>query len=175
MEPMRNRAIDLLKGVCILFVVITHFSWTANERLMLGFPFWINMAIPIFMLVAGYVNTLSYLRKNITGLDQAFSVKNWLKSFVRYTLPFLIIFALESIYHLVLGTGIVWYEYLAALLSGGWGPGSYFFPIMVQFLIVFPFIFKIIQNTGGGGKRPWNFIPGEPSLGVPKISLRDFC
>lgn len=99
----RNHTIDLLKGICILFVVVTHFSWMGRERLVAGFPFWIDMAIPIFMLISGYVNGLSYKRKEIKSLDEAFSVKNWLKPFIRYTIPFLIIFFLEAIMNIFFG------------------------------------------------------------------------
>lgn len=35
----RNNFIDTLKGICIIFVVITNFSWSNEERLHLLFPF----------------------------------------------------------------------------------------------------------------------------------------
>lgn len=55
----RNNSLDFLKGISIIFIIITHFSWTNLERLSFGFPFWIDMAVPIFMLVSGYTQALS--------------------------------------------------------------------------------------------------------------------
>lgn len=38
MVKNRNRFIGLIKGICILFVVITHFEWSEKERLLPVFP-----------------------------------------------------------------------------------------------------------------------------------------
>lgn len=148
-----NQAIDLLKGVCIIFVVFTHFSWTAKERLVMGIPFWIDMAVPIFMLISGYVNTLSYNRKQIKSFADAYAVKNWLKSFVRYTVPYLIIFLLEAVViciasslKLVPDMTVKWYEYIIALFTGGWGQGSYYYPVLLQFLVFFPCIYFVVKK-----------------------------
>lgn len=35
----RNEKIDVLKGVCIVFVIITHFRWSTEHRLQFLFPF----------------------------------------------------------------------------------------------------------------------------------------
>ena len=64
----RNIALDSTKGLAILMVIITHFEWTTAERQALLFPFWISMAVPLFMLVTGYVTAASYDRKGITSL-----------------------------------------------------------------------------------------------------------
>lgn len=44
----RYRSLDVLKGVSILFVVITHYAWSAEERLRFLFPFFIDMAYDHF-------------------------------------------------------------------------------------------------------------------------------
>lgn len=151
----RNQTLDVLKGICILMVIFTHFTWTADERLSLCFPLWIDMAVPIFMLISGYVNALSYQRKNITSLKQSFTIKNLLRPFIRYTLPFLIIYILEVIFHLVSGavTGdaMTWQQYLLGLVTGGWGAGSYYYPVMLQFILMFPFIFLVIKKFKHNG------------------------
>lgn len=148
----RNQSIDLLKGICILFVITTHFNWSERETLYGGFPFWIVMAVPVFILISGYVYTNSYLRKNVETLDQAFSIEIWFKSFLRYTIPFLIVYIIEVIINIILTAlgriSIPWYDYLAGIFIGGWGPGSYYFPVMIQFLFFFPFIFIAIKKFG---------------------------
>ena len=59
----RNHFIDLLKGICIVFVIVTHFNWSDDEKLTYYFPYWLNMAVPLFMIISGYVYAFSY-RKN---------------------------------------------------------------------------------------------------------------
>lgn len=150
LTPNRNQTLDVLKGICIILVIFTHFSWTAEERLALCFPLWVDMAVPIFMLISGYVNALSYQRKGITSLRKSFTIKNLLKPFIRYTLPFLVIYLIEAIVHLVTGaiTGeaMTWQQYLLGLVTGGWGAGSYYYPVMIQFILIFPFIFFAIKK-----------------------------
>ena len=60
----RNSVIDIIKGICILFVIITHYQWTNEQRLMLLFPFWIDMAVPLFMIFSGYLSALSFYKRN---------------------------------------------------------------------------------------------------------------
>ena len=65
----RNHFVDVLKGICIIFVIFTHASWTDEQRVKLLFPFWIDMAVPFFMLVSGYVYTKSFQKNGIETLD----------------------------------------------------------------------------------------------------------
>lgn len=58
----RLQHLDFYKGICILFIIITHYNWTDQQRLAYGFPFWIDMAVPIFMVITGYVSALSKKR-----------------------------------------------------------------------------------------------------------------
>ena len=67
----RNQFIDVLKGICIIFVIITHYNWSNAARLKYFFPFWIDMAVPIFMIISGYENAncfLPYLKKEFLWL-----------------------------------------------------------------------------------------------------------
>lgn len=44
----RNNLLDLLKSVCVIFVIVTHVSWSNQERKIFIFPFIIDMAVPFF-------------------------------------------------------------------------------------------------------------------------------
>ena len=59
----RNQFIDVIKGICILLVILTHFDWIEAERLKCFFPYWMNPAVPIFMIISGYVFTESYKKR----------------------------------------------------------------------------------------------------------------
>ncbi len=64
----RIHSIDFLKGICILFVIITHSNFTDYQRLIFGFPFWIKMAVPIFMIMSGYTMYTSYEKHTGGGI-----------------------------------------------------------------------------------------------------------
>ena len=58
MPQENNRTIDFLKGISILLVLITHYAWTEEQRLNILFPYAIDMTVPVFMVVSGYVGAI---------------------------------------------------------------------------------------------------------------------
>lgn len=142
----RNNFIDTLKGICIIFVVITHFSWSNEERLHLLFPFWIDMAVPVFMIISGYVYAASFERKQINSIESAYKLKEIVNKFIRYTIPYIGIYLAEAVGYLVVKRKADILEMVKVLLGGGYGPGSYYYPIMLQFMFIFPIIYFIIRK-----------------------------
>ena len=77
----RNYAADILKGIGIVFVVITHFSWSSTERRIYLFPFWIDMAVPVFMIISGFAHSASFEKRHIEKIRLAYAgggVRIWL-------------------------------------------------------------------------------------------------
>lgn len=155
-EPQKqNNFINVLKGIGAILVITTHFSWTDAERTMFLFPFFIEMAVPLFMIISGYVYGLSYRRNNITSLRAAYAPFTIVKRIVQYTFPFILVYSLELVYMLVIGqitiTSENWLHWVSVFFQGGIGPGSYYFPIMIQFIFVYPILYFIIKKANGKG------------------------
>lgn len=55
METKRKRdiAIDYLKTICMILIIITHYSWTMLDRERYLFPYWIDLAVPVLMIITG--------------------------------------------------------------------------------------------------------------------------
>ena len=145
-----NRFVDVLKGICIVFIIITHLPWSDEQRLYYLFPYWINMAVPIFMIISGYVYALSYKRNQVTSIGDAYSIKNVISKIIRYTLPFVLFFVIEvsllvltDSYTFPIGEAMTLGQFF---LQGGLGPGSYYYPIMVQFIFIFPLIYFVVEK-----------------------------
>jgi fucose 4-O-acetylase-like acetyltransferase len=51
----RNSMIDILKGIGMVLVIITHYNWSNSEKLNYLFPFWVSPAVPVFIIISGYV------------------------------------------------------------------------------------------------------------------------
>lgn len=151
---LRNRRVDLLKGICIIFVIVTHFAWEAAERKVYLFPFWIDMAVPVFMIISGYINASSFERRKISSLKEAYSWESILKKFIRYTLPFAIIYLIEVVFlfgeHVISGNALG-HGWVILWVIGGYGPGGYYYPIMIQFIFLFPIIYFIVHKYGFAG------------------------
>ena len=141
----RKSVIDIIKGIAILAVIITHTSWTKEERLSYLFPFWIDQAVPVFMIMSGYVNSLSYCKKRLENLTEALNFRAIISKSLRFIIPFLIAYFIEVIVYTIFKTKSP-LELFVTLIRGGFGPGSYYTPVMLQFIFIFPIIYFIIKK-----------------------------
>lgn len=147
----REFFLDVLKGICIIFVIVEHYAW-GIKKLKLLFPFWIAMAVPMFMIISGYAYTKSYERTKVVRLRDAYMPLEILRKIIRYTIPYATVFVLHSFYRAYKGQiTISITQMCGGFLTGGYGPGSYYYPIMIQFIFVFPVIFLCIKNYGKRG------------------------
>ena len=152
-----NRNIDLIKGLLIIFVITLHFPFRDLSDKALFFPFLLNFSVPGFMFISGYVRTLSFKRKGYLSLEDAYAIKDILKSILRLAVPFTLFFVFAQIFLRIIGfytVGVVEYGLLALgfdYLRGFIGQGAYYFPIMIQFVFVFPVIWRIVKKMGFAG------------------------
>jgi len=136
--------LDILKGLMILFIIITHHPWTyPDDYLRYGFVFYIDMAVPVFMIISGYLAAISYEKKK-TSLSGLYTVDVILPKVIRFAIPFLIAFLIEIPFFIYIEYGLS--ELIGVFLRGGYGPGSYYTPVMIQFIFITPIIFYIIKK-----------------------------
>ena len=120
------------------------------------------MAVPVFMLISGYQYALSYKRNGIQKIEQAYLLKNVVGKMIRYTIPFIVAFAIEMF-------GLVFSDKLSfpldgalnpwqLFLQGGLGPGSYYYPLMMQFIFIFPAIYFVVKKYQAKGVVIWGCI-----------------
>ncbi|MCR5792756.1 MAG: acyltransferase family protein [Lachnospiraceae bacterium] len=144
----RFHSIDFIKGICILFIIITHYAWSHEERIQFLFPFWIDMAVPIFMIISGYFYTKSLQKNNTDSLLKGYSPSIVLGKIIRYSVPFIIAFTLEELlFFLFKVPGTYSLLHLCVtFICGGVGPGSYYYPVLIQLIFYFPIIYMIVRK-----------------------------
>ncbi len=138
---MRNRGLDLCKLICILFVMVSHFGFARDLHL---FPLVIDMAVPVFMVISGYVNTRSIEKK---GLNRYYAKESFIPKLSRFILPFLVVMFLASVAFLLNGGSVK--TILGNLVYARWGSGSYYPYVLVQFVLIFPWLLKWSETKGG--------------------------
>lgn len=145
-QASRLNYLDVYKGICILFVIFTHYQWTDEQRKLLLFPFWIDMAVPVFMVITGYVTAYSFSKKNTT-LKQAYSPKEVISKWLRFIIPYLPAYILSVIAVMISGKKEISVVYLVKLfVTGGSGPGSYYVPVMIQVVLIIPVIHWVVKK-----------------------------
>ncbi len=145
-EKSRNSMVDILKGLGMLIIIWTHYSWTAEERLAYLFPFWVDPAVPVFIIISGYVYSMSYRNKNMISLSDCYNHRFVIDKIIRYTVPFLLAYFVEIVYWIVIKQDISIPGIIVGAIDGGSGPGSYYYPIMIQFIFTFPLVYFIVKK-----------------------------
>ena len=113
----RNRTLDLLKGILIIFVITLHFPFAGGFKERAPFPFWIDFAVPAFLFISGYVSSLSAGRAG-GELKDLYNPGRLLAKCVRFLVPYTVYFVFMQVIFRVTGlykVGIVEYGLKAFL------------------------------------------------------------
>ena len=138
----RDQRIDFIKGLAIISVIILH-SFNESTLLAIGSPFTLGQAVPVFMMIAAYNSTLSCLRKGVITLKAYYEKELISKALRRILVPFCFVLILQVLinYLFISRNHVMSVRELTLLfLKGGWGPGSYFVPVFLQHILIFPLI-----------------------------------
>jgi hypothetical protein len=131
--------IDFIKALSIIAVIILH-TLSTEIKLYILAPFHIWHAVPIFMMIAGMNSSLSILKRKRLILKDEYTKAKFKKYIYRLIVPFSLIWLIE-IFALVLRHKVNLLQIFFSYITGGFGPGSYFTPLIIQHIILFPLIF----------------------------------
>lgn len=135
---------DILKGIMILFIIITHFHWEyPRDYLKYGFVFYIDMAVPIFMIITGYFAALSLKRKDIKTLSEAWACNITIPKMIRFVSPLCMALIIET---MILGYYVSYFSVVLLFFRGGQGPGAYYTPVLMQLIFLTPIIYFIVKK-----------------------------
>ncbi|SEK94046.1 Surface polysaccharide O-acyltransferase, integral membrane enzyme [Carnobacterium iners] len=137
-----NRTIDVMKGLAILFVIFIH-SLTNQTVLDIGGPFYILQAVPLFLVIAGFNNTMSYERHHSETLIDLYQPILLLKKLNRILLPAV----LAYLFQLVIGPFIGEEASIFFYLFGRGGFGGFFISIMIQLIFFLPFLYYLAKRN----------------------------
>ncbi|MCR5545894.1 MAG: acyltransferase [Lachnospiraceae bacterium] len=150
----RIEFLDYMKAICVMLVITTHVDWPMKQTPI--FDYFINMAVPIFMIISGYNFAMSSQRTIGTweggrkGVKTLYNINLMLKKLWRFIDPFLPICVVEIIILSIEGKNI---NLPRIFLEGAYGPGSYYVPLMIQLLVLFPILYVLAK------KFPRAFLP----------------
>ena len=135
-KKQRIEFLDYLKAVCVIMVIITHYGW--GDKTSPFFTMLINMAVPVFMIVSGYNFATSNRKKADGNLEESV----WLeydetKADPLFAAVFCHLFCSKIPLVAAQDKNIPLFR---IFVLGAYGPGSYYVPIMLQLLVIFPLI-----------------------------------
>lgn len=69
----RNHFLDVAKGMSIILVLVIHCGWTDETRQKLLFPFLVTIAVPVFVMITGYVSAVFFEKNNVDTLRRGYA------------------------------------------------------------------------------------------------------
>ena len=138
--------LDYLKAICVILVVVTHYDWQSKHSYI--FTMFINMAVPVFMIISGYNFAMSNKRKTDGTMKQMYSPRVIIPKLERFLIPFFAICLVEIVLLMIEQKEI---NPFRIFFMGAYGPGSYYVPLMIQLLIIFPIIYKLVKKSAKWG------------------------
>lgn len=142
----RNHNIDILKALAIISVIFLH-SLPQPLLFLFGAPYHIWQSVPLFLILAGYNTANSYKKKGYVSLNQFYNFPFLQNKLKRLILPFLLIWIIEAIANCIFSDGLSAKQLIMSFVTGGWGPGSYFVPIIIQATLITPIIYMLLRKN----------------------------
>ena len=138
--------LDYLKAICVIMVIITHYDW--SDKSTPFFTMLINMAVPVFMIISGYNFAMSNKKKTNGKFRKMYEWKFLKSKLIRFLVPFFTVCLIEIAILAVEDKNI---NPFRIFVLGAYGPGSYYVPIMIQLLVIFPIIYKMVERSAKWG------------------------
>ena len=98
----RNHFIDILKGICIIFVVITHFDFKGNE-LRMFLSLLDRYGCSYFYDCFRICLRMFFYKEKYREFIKAYKLKNIVNKIIRYSIPFLIAFIVGEFGYRIIG------------------------------------------------------------------------
>ncbi|PRY82716.1 acyltransferase family protein [Alkalibacterium olivapovliticus] len=142
----RNYTIDFIKALAIISVVLIH-ALSDDALYMIRAPYYIWQTVPVFMILIGFNAANSFKRKEFETVQEIFSQHYLKKKVKRILLPFTFIWLIQIIFQVLFFDERHLSELLLSYIQGGFGPGSYFVPFIIQATILTPFIYVVLKKN----------------------------
>lgn len=135
----RLLSIDVVKGVAILAVVVTHsFKPIPLQASLPAFHVW--LAVPVFIVLAGYNSYSSFGRARGDSLSDVLTREYLRRRFLRLLVPFAVIWIMLYLVGSSRGSLLIARSTLLLRLPYG-APGNYFVPVLLALVLLAPALY----------------------------------
>lgn len=140
----RVTQIDYLKGFAIISVILLH-SMTIAQRDIIGGSYYILQAVPVFLILVGYNSVNSYVNRGISDIKKCYEKTYINKRLKNIIVPFIYICIFKIFMLVIEKQPFTIKSLMLTFATGGWGPGGYFVPLMIQVILIIPVLYITAQ------------------------------
>lgn len=136
--------IDVIKGLSILAVIVTH-TFAAEDLLASWAVFHVWLAVPVFIVVAGYNSFASFAKTGETHVGSLFTWSYVRRRLVRLLAPFAVIWMMS--YLVGASRGALEFGRVTLLLKIPYrAPGNYFVTVLVTLVLLAPVLYAAYRR-----------------------------
>lgn len=145
MKLKRIQAIDYLKGLLICCIVLIHantymhLQWEQN----IIFAFFVQLAVPMFMVLSGFTFSISCSKYN--SLADNYKAAVIIPKLFRFIAPVIVEEIIWAAARIVSGQKDGMF---LELIRINCGPGSYYFLLIIELVLIFPLVYFSIVKWG---------------------------
>lgn len=145
----RNSNIDLLKTISILLVIIIH-AVPHHLQMMMGRPFILQHAVPVFMVLFGYNRMNSIKRRGLEETAELYKAKYLWRQMKTVLIPYAVLWFFIELPFFRFARHVSILELFESFIIGGRGPGGYFVVLMIQAILLFPLLYHLLERYHPG-------------------------
>jgi peptidoglycan/LPS O-acetylase OafA/YrhL len=135
--------IDYLKGFAIISVILLH-TVIPEIWLLLGAPYHIWQAVPLFMLIAGFTGAYAYQRHKSSTPVQCFNRTLLIRRFKRILMPYALYWIIQVIVLVfIFHQSFDLISLTVNFIKGGSSWGAYFVPAILQSILIIPLLYLL--------------------------------
>lgn len=132
--------LDYLKAICVIMVIITHYDWADKDSPFLQcwsiWQFLFLWLLAVIILLCQIGKDRWKFEENVCMGDDKTQIDPFSCAIFTVCLIEIVLLVIED-KHI---------NPPRIFLLGAYGPGSYYVPIMIQLLVIFPIIYKLVEK-----------------------------
>lgn len=143
MQEKRERyvLIDMLKGIAIIFVIIIHTDFFASRHPV--YLLILNLAVPTFLMCSSFVLALRFFHRERGDMYRPAVLK---KAFARLAVPMIVSYACYLLFLYICEHDMSPWYLLKTFVLARFGLGSYYYFIVIQFILLAPLILSLVKK-----------------------------
>lgn len=139
-----NFNVDIIKAFSIISVLIIH-TFDLQTKSSMFYAYHILQAVPLFLLVSASLYATGTLNKKI-DLSMEYNRSVLFKKLKRILMPYIPIIIFQVIVLSIMRKKQSILSIVLSVLSGGWGPGGYYIPLMIQVIFLLPVLRIMVEK-----------------------------
>lgn len=136
-------SVNILKTIALIGIIIAHLDWTNVNKAKILYSYWVSPAFTFLITIFAYQSAQDFIERNIFDW---YSPQYFTKLIKRFIPAYVLLIACQLLINSVFIGQPIRTGFYTILTEGAFGPGGYYFLILLQLFYVFPFYLYLARD-----------------------------